>query len=260
MVLPTGRMWLGAVALSGFLLSVSIPWATSHYQFGGHQVPAFKQVQTASNKFPSETYPQVLRKQFKWKTVVESPLVKSPTTVAKDEKEAVTVIAVAKPDSNLVTKSDAKTDTKPTTTSTSTTTTEPVQTATASSITVSRGSADNSVLIDHALSLKGIHYVFGGTTRNGFDCSGFTQYVFAGSDLSLPRTSFEQFKTGTSVNREQLQQGDLVFFTTYAAGASHVGIYIGGGNFVHASINGVKISSLNESYYNSHYVGARRVH
>ncbi len=251
MFLPTGRMWLGAVALSGFLLSVSIPWATS--QFAGHQVPAFKQLQTDSNKFPSETYAQVIRKQFNWTTVVESPLVKSPTTVAKDEKESVTVIAVAKPDSNPVTKSDAKTDTKLTTTP------KPVQMASASSTTVSRGSADNSVLINHALSLQGIRYVFGCTTRNGFDCSGFTQYVFAGSDLSLPRTSFEQFNTGTSVNRQQLQQGDLVFFTTYAAGASHVGIYIGGGNFVHASINGVKISSLNESYYNSHYVGARRV-
>ncbi|MFZ3101036.1 MAG: C40 family peptidase [Desulfitobacteriaceae bacterium] len=230
MLLPTGRMWLGAVALSGFLLSVSIPWATSPYQLAEHQVLASKQLQTAVNKFPSETYAQVIRKQFNWTTVVGSPLVKSPTTVAQDEKESVTVIAVAK-----------------------------VQTASASRTTVSRGNADNSEIIKHALSLQGISYVFGGTTRNGFDCSGFTQYVFAGSEISLPRTSFEQFKSGTSVNQEKLQQGDLVFFTTYAKGASHVGIYISGGNFVHASINGVKISSLNESYYNSHYVGARRV-
>ncbi len=251
MVLPSERMWLGAVALSGLLLSLSIPWATSHNQNAAYHVPVFKQLQTASNKFPSETYAQVIRKQFNWTTVVESPLVKLPT--AKDETESVTVIAVAKPDSIPVTKSDAKPDTK------QTTTTKPVQTASVSSATVSRGSADKSVLIDHALSLQGVRYVFGGTTRNGFDCSGFTQYVFAGSDISLPRTSFEQFKTGTSVNRQQLQQGDLVFFTTYAEGASHVGIYISGGNFVHASINGVKITSLNESYYNSHYVGARRV-
>ena len=252
MVLPTGRMWLGAVAFSGFLLSLSIPWATSPNQNIGYQVPVFKQLQTVSNKFPTEAYVQVIHKQFNWITVDEMPIVKAPT-LTDAEKKSVTVIADAKPDSTPDTKLDAKQDTKPTTT------TKPVQTASVSSTAVSRGNADNSVLINNALSLQGIPYLFGGSSRNGFDCSGFTQYVFAGSDIALPRTSFEQFKTGTSVNRQQLQQGDLVFFTTYAAGASHVGIYIGGGNFVHASIKGVKISGINESYYNSHYVGARRV-
>ncbi|MHB8124838.1 MAG: C40 family peptidase [Desulfitobacteriaceae bacterium] len=229
MVLATGQKWLGVLVLSGLLLSSSIPVATAHFQATGDQVPVFKQLQVTSNKVPSGTYAQVVRKQFNWTTVAEIPVVKSLTAVNDSKAEA------AKP------------------------ATKSVQTASASSTTVSRGSADNSVLINHALSLQGIRYVFGGTSRNGFDCSGFTQYVFAGSELSLPRTSFAQFTTGTSVNRQQLLQGDLVFFTTYQKGASHVGIYIGGGNFVHASIKGVKISSLNESFYNSHYLGARRV-
>lgn len=116
-----------------------------------------------------------------------------------------------------------------------------------------------SDLIDNAMSLLGIPYVSGGTSRSGFDCSGFTQYVFKGSDISLPRTAAEQFNVGSSVSRDQLKSGDLVFFTTYAPGASHVGIYIGDGHFVAASNSGVSISSLNENYYSSRYLGARRV-
>ena len=99
-----------------------------------------------------------------------------------------------------------------------------VQVAT-SSKKVSR--SESSDLVDHALSLQGVPYVFGGTSRSGFDCSGYTQYVFRGSGISLPRTAAEQFRVGSSVSRAQLQSGDLVFFTTYASGASHVGIYIG---------------------------------
>ncbi|MBC2728383.1 NlpC/P60 family protein [Desulfosporosinus sp.] len=126
---------------------------------------------------------------------------------------------------------------------------------------VSRGSSGgSSSLINRALSLQGTSYVFGGTTKNGFDCSGFTKYVYSGSGISLPRTSYAQFASGTAVSKNNLQSGDLVFFSTYAKGASHVGIYIGGGNFVHASNpgSGVKTSSLNDSFYSSRYLGARR--
>ena len=117
----------------------------------------------------------------------------------------------------------------------------------------------SSQLVDHALSLQGVPYVYGGTSRSGFDCSGYTQYVFKGSGISLPRISADQFKVGSSVSRDQLQLGDLVFFTTYAPGASHAGIYIGGGSFVSASNSGVGISSLSSGYYASRYLGARRV-
>lgn len=119
--------------------------------------------------------------------------------------------------------------------------------------------SDSSSLIDNALSLVGVPYAFGGTSRRGFDCSGYVQYVFKGSGISLPRTSSSQFNVGSSISRDQIQVGDLVFFTTYSSGASHVGISIGEGKFIHASNSGVRISSLSESYYAGRYYGARRV-
>ncbi len=122
------------------------------------------------------------------------------------------------------------------------------------------GSSGTSTIVDRALGLQGTRYVFGGSSSSGFDCSGFTKYVFAGSGISLPRTSFDQFASGVAVGKNDLLPGDLVFFTTYAKGASHVGIYIGGGRFVQASNpnSGVKTSSLSESYYSSRYLGACR--
>lgn len=125
---------------------------------------------------------------------------------------------------------------------------------------ISRGSNEVDKLIDHALSLRGILYRWGGTTRDGFDCSGFVQYVFKGSGIALPRTSFEQFKVGTPVSREQLQSGDLVFFSTYSKGASDVRIYIGDGRTIGAANDGVAIHSLTESYWAKRYLGARRIH
>ncbi len=126
--------------------------------------------------------------------------------------------------------------------------------------TLSRGSGGSSNIVDRALSLQGTPYVFGGTTKSGFDCSGFTKYVLSSSGISLPRTSFAQFASGTPVSKNDLRAGDLVFFSTYAKGASHVGIYIGGGRFVHASNpqSDVKTSSLSDSFYSSRYLGARR--
>ena len=132
-----------------------------------------------------------------------------------------------------------------------------VQVAEAPPASVSR--SVSSELVENALSLQGVPYVYGGTTRSGFDCSGYAQYVFKGSGISLPRTSFDQFNVGSSVSRDQIQAGDLVFFTTYAPGPSHVGISIGGGRFVHASNSGVRITSFSESYYATRYYGARRV-
>jgi len=108
-----------------------------------------------------------------------------------------------------------------------------------------------------AMRYLGIPYVWGGASPSGFDCSGLTMYVYAQLGVSLPHYAAAQYGMGVAVGRDQLQPGDLVFFS----GLGHMGMYIGGGNFIHAPHTGdvVKISSLSESYYTSNWVGARRV-
>ena len=107
-----------------------------------------------------------------------------------------------------------------------------------------------------AMRYLGVPYVWGGSSPRGFDCSGLVMYAFAQIGISLPHSSYAQFNMGTPVSIGQLQPGDLVFFT----GASHVGIYIGGGQFIHAPHTGdvVKISSLS-GYYSSAFIGGRRI-
>lgn len=114
-----------------------------------------------------------------------------------------------------------------------------------------------------AYSFRGTRYVFGGTSRSGFDCSSFVRFILGRTDgVELPRTAEEQYYHGQPVAREDLRPGDLVFFkNTYKHGISHVGIYTGDGKFVHAanSHKGVREDSLDEPYYAHHYAGARRV-
>lgn len=112
---------------------------------------------------------------------------------------------------------------------------------------------------DIGLNYIGVPYVWGGTTPSGFDCSGFTSYTYKQAGVSLPRTAADQYTKGTAVSKSNLKKGDLVFFSTYKAGASHVGIYLNDNKFVHASSNGVKVSSLGESYYANSYIGSKRV-
>lgn len=115
-------------------------------------------------------------------------------------------------------------------------------------------------IVLRAAKYKGVPYVFGGTTTKGFDCSGYVQYVFKDCKAKLPRLADEQALQGIFVTQKQLRPGDLVFFTTYAAGASHVGIYAGDGQFWSASSSkGVMLSSLKDDYWKQRYYGARRV-
>lgn len=117
-----------------------------------------------------------------------------------------------------------------------------------------------SEIVKQAAKYKGVPYKFGGITAKGFDCSGYVQYVFKNCRASLPRAADEQVLQGVFVTQKQLRPGDLVFFTTYAAGASHVGIYAGKEQFWSAtSSKGVTLCSLQDSYWKSRYYGARRV-
>ena len=111
-----------------------------------------------------------------------------------------------------------------------------------------------------ALRYLGVPYAWGGTSFGGVDCSGFVWAVFAKNGIYLPRTADAQFEEGRHVSARDLRAGDLVFFQTYALGASHVGIYLGDGKFVHASSSdGVRVDQLGEDYYSARYIGARRL-
>ena len=123
---------------------------------------------------------------------------------------------------------------------------------------LARTSKIAQALTRSALRFLGVPYVFGGTTASGFDCSGFVQHVFALLGVALPRTADAQYDVGRPAVGGP-RPGDLVFFDTYG-GVSHVGIYLGHGEFVHASSSrGVMVSHLSESYWASRYVGAKRL-
>lgn len=115
-------------------------------------------------------------------------------------------------------------------------------------------------IIATAMRFIGVPYVFGGEDPGGFDCSGFIQYIFALNGISLPRTADMQYLVGVPVSRSSLRRGDLVFFSTYAPGPSHDGIYLGNGRFISAtSSRGVTTDNLNSAYWAQRYVGARRI-
>lgn len=131
---------------------------------------------------------------------------------------------------------------------------------------VSRGSdlgSRVSNIIETGKKYLGVPYVFGGTSSKGFDCSGFTQFVYKQNGITVPRATTGQATAGTKLSKADLQAGDLIIFSnTYKAGPSHAGIYIGNGQFIHASSvgsGGVIISDLNSNYYSSHFSYGRRV-
>lgn len=128
---------------------------------------------------------------------------------------------------------------------------------------VDRATATVQDVIDQAVDLLGIPYRHGGSSLEaGFDCSGFVTHVFReGLGLVLPRTSKELSKTGEAIDEGQLQPGDLVFFNTMRHAFSHVGIYLGNNQFVHAPRAGgrIRIEDLRDRYWKNRFNGARRV-
>jgi len=124
-----------------------------------------------------------------------------------------------------------------------------------------KGRFDEYALVGTALSFRGVPYRNGGSDPNGFDCSGFTQYVFAQYGIALPRAVREQFKQGKNVSPNDVAPGDLIFFSTTEPGPSHVGIAVGGDEFVHApsSTGVVRVERIGSSYWGPRYLGARRV-
>ncbi len=142
---------------------------------------------------------------------------------------------------------------------------------TAGSKNLSRGSsvgsagaaatAGNNRIVSLAASKIGCPYVWGASGPKAFDCSGLVYYVFSNSGISIPRTSQDQYNSsiGTRVSRANLSPGDAVFFNTYGS-ISHVGIYIGGGRFIHAPSTGytVTIANLDDGYYAQRFAGGKR--
>lgn len=128
-------------------------------------------------------------------------------------------------------------------------------------------SADNSAffarseVISFAKRYIGTRYVYGGSSPSGFDCSGYTSYVFSNFGINLSHSSSAQYSSTARVSRGSLQAGDLVFFTNGGSGVGHVGIYVGNNQFIHSPSPGksVCIDTMASGYYASHYVGAGRV-
>jgi murein DD-endopeptidase len=123
-------------------------------------------------------------------------------------------------------------------------------------------SIDTAALIETARGQLGVPYCPGGSSPlTGFDCSGFTHWVFMQHGVSLPRQSYDQYQLGQQVKTGRLRGGDLVFFEIEKKGASHVGIYVDHGWFIHCSSTGgsVREEDLNQKYWQKHFLGARRL-
>ena len=130
--------------------------------------------------------------------------------------------------------------------------------------TYSISEVDKQKLLEDAKYFKGGKYVWGGTTPEGFDCSGYVQYLYKKHNINLPRTAWEQSKKGQIVEKHELQKGDLLFFLTdkkRGIPITHVGIYIGNGNFIHAASKekGIIISPITHGSYAKTFVSAKRV-
>jgi len=117
----------------------------------------------------------------------------------------------------------------------------------------------NKALMDFYKEWKNVKYRLGGNSKRGIDCSAFTQRIYKEKfDVKIPRTTRTQVKVGKKINKSQLELGDLIFFKTGKTDR-HVGIYMGNGDFMHASIKGVKFTKLNKPFYVKTYWTSRRI-
>lgn len=135
--------------------------------------------------------------------------------------------------------------------------------STGSYASTAAASGTRQQIVDYAATLLGCKYVYGGNSPSGFDCSGYVKYVFSHFGVNLSRTSASQYSNSVRISKSELNIGDLVFFsqTRGSSKVGHVGIYVGGGQFIHAASpgKGVRYDSLSDSYYSSHYIGCGRV-
>jgi cell wall-associated NlpC family hydrolase len=128
-------------------------------------------------------------------------------------------------------------------------------------LVVSRGPVTAPAVVSTAMMLRGVPYRNGGSDPSGFDCSGFVQWVFAQNGVRLPREVRDQYDAGTRIDPRDVTPGDLLFFQTVSRGASHVGVAIGGDEFVHApsSTGVVRVEKFTARYWATRLVGARRI-
>lgn len=187
------------------------------------------------------------------------PTTPTPTmtaSVPKPENTAPTVEETKTLDMPLTPAPIVGTDTTATALATTPNRVEPVP------VTAIDDEEHNARVIRGAMSFRGTPYRMGAEGRGAFDCSSFVRHIFAQEGKYLPRTAAEQYNCGKPVDKADLKPGDVVFFkNTYKRGVSHVGIYIGNGQFIHASSGGgaVRVNALSEDYYVNHWAGARRM-
>lgn len=216
--------------------------------------------QTTKTMYANSATVNVRKEASKDSEIVEQIKINTEVTVLSEENGWSKVSVNSKEGyiaSNLLSSSK----TQETVTSRGSTTTrkktEEIKTETTTTVSSGKG----ATVVETAKNYIGSRYVYGASGPNSFDCSGFTSYVFKLHGVSLSRTAKGQYSNGTAVARGDLQPGDLVMFGPSVSGINHVGIYIGGGQIVHAAnpSRGVTIDTINSGYYNNNYVGARRV-